>query len=240
MKRRSSATVKRELIRVPALEKAKLEQQEEKKKKKKKKRKETSTTEENETKTDKKEEENQIKEEENQNPPKDEEPKEPKEQSEPISETSQNIQEEKQEEKQEELSEKEKKYQRRLLDRKHAFEEIISSEKIYFSNLQFVYWSVITTLDNEIKNGSQIISQAEIRSIFSNWQSLMAFNKELLKSLEKRKDIPIQERMIGDTFLELSSLMKMYTDFVNNFEVSNSVAAQCLERPEFDQLIKVS
>lgn len=129
---------------------------------------------------------------------------------------------------------------KRLEDRKHAFEEIGASEKIYFGNLQFVFWGIITPLEQEISSKSGIISQQELNEMFSNWKSLMNFNKELMKGLEKRRDIPIEERMVGDTFLELIPLMKMYTEFVNNFEKSNAVAMKCLERDSFYTFIDVS
>ena len=135
--------------------------------------------------------------------------------------------------------EADEKKQKKMKDRGHAFEEILSSERIYFSNLQFVYWGIIAPLEEEIKKNTGVITANEVRNIFSNWQSLMTFNKELLKALEKRRDVPIETRKVGDTFLELVSLMKLYTQFVNNFDTSNAVAGKCLERPEFSAFIQV-
>ena len=98
-----------------------------------------------------------------------------------------------------ELTDKQKK---KLMDRKFAFEEIISSEMVYFKNLQFVYWSIICALQREVEKNTGLVSPQELQTIFSNWASLMNFNKELVKSFERRRADPIETRMIGDTFLE--------------------------------------
>jgi hypothetical protein len=119
------------------------------------------------------------------------------------------------------------------VERRHAFEEIMSSEEIYFKNLQFVYWTVITPLGEEVSKGSGVVTQQEIQAIFSNWVNLMQFNKELIQSLHRRRTIAIEERLVGDIFLELVPLMKMYTQYVNNFDHANKAAEACLERDRF-------
>ena len=81
----------------------------------------------------------------------------------------------------------------------------------------------------------------EINLIYSNIESLVSFNKQLLKELEGRDHIPIQERLVGDIFLDLAPLMKMYTEFVNNFDVSCATVTRLLEeRPDFGALVAVS
>ena len=81
----------------------------------------------------------------------------------------------------------------------------------------------------------------EINTIFSNLEILMNFNKELLKKLEARSNIPIQDRLIGDIFLELAPLMKLYTEYINNFDQSSDLVIRLAnDRPGFADFIDVS
>ena len=135
-----------------------------------------------------------------------------------------------------EINEKQKK---KAIERQHAFKEIITSEKIYFKNLQFVYWGIIMPLEELAKEKVSWITEQEINLIFSNWKSLMFFNKELMKRLEHKKNMPIEEREIGATFLELAPHMKMYTQFINDFDASSATLELCLQKDEFYNFIQV-
>ena len=48
-----------------------------------------------------------------------------------------------------------------------------------------------------------VVSEKEVSTIFSNVEALIQFNKALLKELEAVKEVPPDERMIGDIFIKL-------------------------------------
>jgi hypothetical protein len=85
-----------------------------------------------------------------------------------------------------------------------------------------------------------LISATEIATIFANFESLLNFNKKLLESLNAKSDLPIQDRTIGDVFLELAPMMKMYTEYINNFDQSNHLLQMLLkERPALADYLEV-
>jgi len=67
-----------------------------------------------------------------------------------------------------------------------------------------------------------ILSNDEIRTIFSTIEIIVATNLELLEDLRKRMQAWYANQVIGDVFVKMAAFMKVYTNYVKNFNAALS------------------
>jgi hypothetical protein len=68
-----------------------------------------------------------------------------------------------------------------------------------------------------VARGKPIISNDEIKTIFSHIQIILGYNDALLEDLRKKTSSWHPYQMIGDVFLKMAAFMRVYTDYVRNF-----------------------
>ncbi|KAJ3425089.1 faciogenital dysplasia protein [Anaeramoeba flamelloides] len=90
--------------------------------------------------------------------------------------------------------------------------EIISTEKTYVQQLKIIIDEFLIPLKK-----TKIIDLNEIKNIFSNIESIYGLNHRLYLDLEKRKS-NLETRQWSDLFTRFIPFLKLYTDFVNNYE----------------------
>ncbi|KAJ3450697.1 faciogenital dysplasia protein [Anaeramoeba flamelloides] len=90
--------------------------------------------------------------------------------------------------------------------------EIISTEKTYVQQLKIIIDEFLIPLKK-----TKIIDPNEIKNIFSNIESIYGLNHRLYLDLEKRKS-NLETRQWFDLFTRFIPFLKLYTDFVNNYE----------------------
>jgi hypothetical protein len=96
--------------------------------------------------------------------------------------------------------------------RKFVAKELRDTEKTYNDGLQAltdVFYVPLKT------NG--ILSQDQVRVIFSELQVITAYNKTLLMLLEQRVAKWTYESCIGDIFEKITKFLKVYTTYCNNY-----------------------
>lgn len=72
-------------------------------------------------------------------------------------------------------------------------------------------------LKEAVARGKPIISNDEIKTIFSHIQIILGYNDALLEDLRKKTSSWHPYQMIGDVFLKMAAFMRVYTDYVRNF-----------------------
>jgi len=117
---------------------------------------------------------------------------------------------------------------RRIRQRRKCLSEIVKSERTYVTSLEVLVEHLKRPLDQSVT-----ISRQDTLSLFSNVELILGVNRVLLKGLEERiahagsptfSDNPLADPQkagcIGDIFLRLAPFLKLYTQYVNNFDLS--------------------
>lgn len=130
----------------------------------------------------------------------------------------------------------------------HAINEIVQSERSYHDSL-----ANGLQMEKQLKWRAElkdpVISMPEVQSLFCNWAELRTLSEIFVERLETRVRAALKEDsvpsspsttmlkprhasriQISDIFLELLPFCKIYTEYVNNFDVST--AQELTERSE--------
>eukprot|EP01105_Mastigella_eilhardi_P000355 TRINITY_DN1044_c1_g1_i1.p1 TRINITY_DN1044_c1_g1~~TRINITY_DN1044_c1_g1_i1.p1 ORF type:complete len:651 (-),score=196.17 TRINITY_DN1044_c1_g1_i1:37-1959(-) len=92
--------------------------------------------------------------------------------------------------------------------------EILSSEKKYVAQISVLVNVFVQPL-RELS--PPILSEEEIKAIFSDIIIIKSVNESLLKILHTRIDSWDKDHKIGDVFLRTSDFLRIYTGYVNNY-----------------------
>jgi len=112
-------------------------------------------------------------------------------------------------------------------------EEILSTEENYVTTLREVVENFLRPLKEAAAGGKPIVSHDEIKTIFSNIQIILGYNDALLEDLRKKFAAWHPFQLIGDVFLKMAAFMKVYTDYVRNFNDALATIQECRKVPEF-------
>ncbi|KAM9989947.1 hypothetical protein ACTFIY_005993 [Dictyostelium cf. discoideum] len=105
----------------------------------------------------------------------------------------------------ESIEEKNKRFRIKIIN------ELIETERDYVRDLNIV----VEVFLNPIRE-KQLLSAKDINSLFSNIEILFSINMNVLKALEKDKDPLCENISVGQTFLDMSHYLKMYTTYCSN------------------------
>jgi len=126
---------------------------------------------------------------------------------------------------------------RRLRERRsHIAQEILATEQNYVKTLTELFTKWETPLRKALETKA-IISKEEIRNIFSNSEVLMGFHQMLLTSLDERITNWSDGTEIGIVFLEKAPVLKLYVEYVNNYDNSVKTIADCLANKNFENFL---
>ncbi|KAN0032251.1 hypothetical protein ACTFIV_006132 [Dictyostelium citrinum] len=105
----------------------------------------------------------------------------------------------------ESIEEKNKRFRIKIIN------ELIETERDYVRDLNIV----VEVFLNPIRE-KQLLSAKDINALFSNIEILYSINMNVLKALEKDKDPLCENISVGQTFLDMSHYLKMYTTYCSN------------------------
>ncbi|KAF2077285.1 hypothetical protein CYY_001410 [Polysphondylium violaceum] len=114
-----------------------------------------------------------------------------------------------------------------IIQRNKCAHEIIETERRYVNSLELIINVFLVPLQSTKKD---LLSASEITTIFSNCTSLYGVHKELLESLEKRWEKWDQQQCLAECFINLSPYLKLYTQYINNFNNAISTLSECKKR----------
>jgi hypothetical protein len=101
--------------------------------------------------------------------------------------------------------------------RKQVIQELLDTERAYFKYLEqaISYYMIPIRENNMIKN-------AQIIALFKSFEEIQRVNKLILVALEKRmaqwKGLPKNQQRLGDIFTQLSPFLKVYSEYVTNYQ----------------------
>jgi len=128
-------------------------------------------------------------------------------------------------------------------NRLKAVQEIYNTELSYVSSLQILenFYHIPMTVEamvltSDHKNFS--FSSSSITTIFSNLTSILSLSKEVLNELEHRINNWTQSQRVGDIFVKMSPIMKLYSEYINNFEKASKSLGELLKSPKCTEFLK--
>ncbi|KAJ3423449.1 faciogenital dysplasia protein [Anaeramoeba flamelloides] len=118
--------------------------------------------------------------------------------------------------------------------RDNVVQEILSSERLYVSNLEILMDKWKVELVERAKSPKEmVIPQEIIDKIFGNLNEIYQINKIFLNKLEKKILNWNEQSTIGDFFLELIPFFKLYTTYFRSYSKSNEIVLQYLKNSSF-------
>ncbi|KAL6060975.1 actin binding [Balamuthia mandrillaris] len=111
-------------------------------------------------------------------------------------------------------------------NRTRIVKELLSSERYYVEALR----KCVEVYLNPLRKASTIISPAHLKTVFSELEVILNYNALLLTQLEKKVESWNHEQCIGDTFLQMTDFLKVYTQYVNNFPKALTTLNACKQK----------
>ncbi|XP_042372867.1 FYVE, RhoGEF and PH domain-containing protein 4-like, partial [Plectropomus leopardus] len=116
--------------------------------------------------------------------------------------------------------------------------ELLHTEKAYVARLNLLDQVFCTKLMEEANKGTFPVEV--VKNIFSNISSINTFHSQfLLPDLEKRMGEWASTPRIGDILQKLTPFLKMYAEYVKNFDKAMELLKQWTDRsPQFKAIIQ--
>ncbi|XP_015250827.1 PREDICTED: FYVE, RhoGEF and PH domain-containing protein 4 isoform X2 [Cyprinodon variegatus] len=116
--------------------------------------------------------------------------------------------------------------------------ELLHTEKAYVARLNLLDQVFCTKMTEEANKGTFPLDV--VKNIFSNISSIHAFHSQfLLPGLEKRMGEWTSTPRIGDILQKLTPFLKMYAEYVKNFDKAMELLKQWTDRsPQFKAIIQ--
>lgn len=113
--------------------------------------------------------------------------------------------------------------------------ELVDSERTYVDGLNLIIRHFLTPLRSE---KSELISKLDVRSIFSDIEVICSTNRLLLQKLEERFQGWNSSKKIGDIFLFLTDSFKLYSQYVNGYDIAIQTLQECKKQTAFQKWLE--
>ncbi|KAL6051803.1 Rho guanine nucleotide exchange factor (GEF) 17 [Balamuthia mandrillaris] len=123
----------------------------------------------------------------------------------------------------------------RLRKRSMALWEIVSTERSYVANLEDLERAIISPLRG---SSHSFITEREITQLFSNLESIIGLNTQILEAMEERMDAWPSDCRFADIFIQKAPVLRLYTEYLNNYERQVQVLTELEKKPAFVAFLK--
>jgi hypothetical protein len=115
----------------------------------------------------------------------------------------------------------------------------LKTESEFLKALEDVLKHYVLPLREAISTQRPVISEAEVRSIFSITDMIYNINKSFLEKIKNRLKGWSHESVIGDVFSEWADYFKAYQQYVNNYSDAVATYSKCVKNnKEFQKFVK--
>jgi len=80
-------------------------------------------------------------------------------------------------------------------------------------------------------------TKEELNQIFANVEQLLPINRQMLEYIRERCNNWHDNQMIGDVFLKMAPIFRMYNSYGNNYDTAVEVLDRCMQDPLFSSAI---
>lgn len=123
--------------------------------------------------------------------------------------------------------------------RDHVAQEILSTERVYVEHLEFLVKEVLQPLRLSIDTSNPpVLTEVEIRAIFSETESILNYNRLLLVQLEERVAKWSVSQRLGDIFLLISNYLKIYSQYCSNYNEAMRILSECKKQSKFKKFLE--
>lgn len=111
------------------------------------------------------------------------------------------------------------------LKRTRIVQEMLDTEEKYVNFLEILVCNGLVPLRED-----KVLSEGDIRVIFSNVESILKFHKIFLEDLKTRVSGWQPDSILSNVFTQYYQYFRLYFEFVNNFEASDALLNRQLRR----------
>jgi len=112
--------------------------------------------------------------------------------------------------------------------------EILDTERTYVINLGICIKVFLKPLQDDYVCA---IEKEELRNLFSDIELIYQFNKMLLVQLESRLREWSTDQTLGDVFLQVMEFLKVYSNYIQNYDNSISMMSKLQKREDFSNFL---
>ncbi|KAL6079465.1 hypothetical protein QOT17_001086 [Balamuthia mandrillaris] len=117
--------------------------------------------------------------------------------------------------------------------RNMVYFEILHKERDYVEMMEMVLKCYMEPMRALSLSEGACVTLYDVAAIFGNWESLAHINKELLAQLEERMSGWPAITTVGDVFVTMLPLMRMYVKYYLNFDTSSQTFDRCKKSKPF-------
>lgn len=122
--------------------------------------------------------------------------------------------------------------------RTYVIQELLNTEAAYMQNLQIMIKKFQAPLLASLATPKPLLSEADIKTIFGSIELIYNVNMVLLELLSAKMRNWTSRQTIGDVFVYMADWFRVYTDYINNYDQSQSTLLRCKEEsPRFAQFL---
>ena len=122
--------------------------------------------------------------------------------------------------------------------RTYVIQELLNTEAVYMQNLQIMIKRFQAPLIASLATPKPLLSESDIKVIFGSIEIIYNVNMVLLELLSAKMRNWSSKQTIGDVFVYMADWFKVYTDYINNYDHSQSTLLRCKEEsPRFAQFL---
>eukprot|EP01129_Flabellula_baltica_P006718 TRINITY_DN2546_c0_g1_i2.p1 TRINITY_DN2546_c0_g1~~TRINITY_DN2546_c0_g1_i2.p1 ORF type:complete len:484 (+),score=134.22 TRINITY_DN2546_c0_g1_i2:709-2160(+) len=111
--------------------------------------------------------------------------------------------------------------------------EIMSTEKSYVDSLERCLVNYVHPLEQISKKKKGIVNQDQVRTLFSDIEMIKRVNEDLYQELSHRWEDWSPYQKIGDVFLEKITFLKIYSNYVLNYNAAMRLYSQLTTEKHF-------
>jgi hypothetical protein len=108
---------------------------------------------------------------------------------------------------------------------------------VYVEHLEFLFKQVLQPLRAALESGNPILSDNEIRAVFSETEVLLNYNRLLLVQLEERVGKWNVHQCLGDIFLQIAGFLKIYSQYCSHYSEAMRVLGECKKYKNFRKFL---
>jgi hypothetical protein len=123
--------------------------------------------------------------------------------------------------------------------RRHVAKEILSTEEYYVTNLKYMSEKLYDPLLAEATQ-SRSLNPEDVKKIFSQIKVIVGVNESLLAQLQTQIRKWNIEQCLGQIFINMTEFLKVYIQYVNNFDNALKVIEKVRNNDVFAKFLKVS
>jgi hypothetical protein len=122
--------------------------------------------------------------------------------------------------------------------RTHVAQELLTTEGTYMQNLGIILKKFQAPLTSSLATPKPLIAEADIKTIFGSVEIIYNINLVLIERLNMKMRRWTSKQTLGDVFIYMADWLKIYTDYINNYDKSQSTLLRCKEEsPRFAQFL---